>query len=94
MNVQFSRLARDQLRDLPERPRRELLQAVRRQLTVFPRSAPELPGERYAGFRQLIRGGYRLIYRYDEEQDEIRVYCVLHVRRQLPPAEFLRYQAF
>lgn len=95
MQVRFSLLARDQLREIPEGARLELIQAVRRQPSAFPESAPELTEEGYSGFRQLVRGGYRLIYRYHQaEHDEIRVYCVLHVRRRLPPSDFLRYQAF
>lgn len=94
MQVRFSLLARDQLRDIPETPRRDLLYAVRRQLTIFPESGPELADEDYLGFRQLTRSGYRLIYRYDEERDEVQVYCILHVRRRLPSAEFLRYRDF
>lgn len=94
MQVRFSLLARDQLREIPEAPRRELIQAVRRQLSAFPESAPELTEKGCAGFRQLVRGGYRLIYCYHADHDEIQVYCVLHVRRRLPPADFLRYQAF
>lgn len=94
MQVRFSLLARDQLHEIPEAPRRELIQAVRRQLSAFPESAPELTEEGYAGFRQLVRGRYRLIYRHRADHGEIQVYCVLHVRRRLPPLGFLRYQAF
>lgn len=94
MQVRFSLLVRDQLHEIPKAPRRELIQAVRRQFSTLPESAPELAEEGYAGFRQLIRGGYRLIYRYQADHDEIQVYCVLHVRRRLPPSDFLRYQAF
>lgn len=34
------------------------------------------------------------IDRYFPGTHQVRIYCVINVRRQLPPPEFLRYQSF
>jgi plasmid stabilization system protein ParE len=39
---------------------------------------PELPNE---GWRELLSGSYRVIYRYDPADDEIRVLAIVHQRR-------------
>lgn len=94
MPVRFSTLVQEQLRALPVSARREILKAIRNQLATFPQSGTPLTDQLGPGYRQVIRGGYRLIYRYHAELDELRFYCVSRAQRPLPPEELLRYQAF
>ncbi len=94
MQARFSRLVQDQLRELPTGARRQILGAIRVQLATFPESGTPLADPIGPGYRQVIRSGYRLIYRYDEELGEIRFYYVARVRRPLPPEDLLRHQAF
>ena len=52
-------------------------------LTSFPlmgRNVPEFP---YLPYREIIIDNYRIIYRYDEEKDQIFVMAVVHGRRLL-----------
>jgi len=72
---------------------RAMVQALMR-LVVFPESAPALREEGFGPYRQVIVNGYRAIYRYFPGENQVRVYCILSTRRQLPPAEFLIYQLF
>jgi plasmid stabilization system protein ParE len=48
----------------------------------------------YQPYRQLIVQAYRAVYRYDEQEDIVRVYCIVHTRRRLPTVEFLTHQQF
>lgn len=91
--VLVSRLAGEQLTDLSPRIGRAMAQALER-LTVFPESAPLLLVEGYEDCRQLVVRGYRAIYRYFPDEDQVRVYCILHPRRRLPTVEYLTYQTF
>lgn len=91
--ILVSRLAGEQLSDLSPRIGRAMAQALER-LAVFPESAPPILVERYEDYRQLIVRGYRAIYRYFPDEDEVRVYCILHPRRRLPAVEFLIHQTF
>jgi plasmid stabilization system protein ParE len=50
--------------------------------------------EGYEDYRQLIVRGYRAIYRYLPDENQVRVYCILHPRRRLPAIEFLLHQTF
>ncbi len=94
MQVRFSRLAHEQLREIPLGSRRALLKAIRVQLTVFPDSGQPLDETVGPGYRQVLRGGYRLIYRYLADEDELRFYYIGSARRLLPPEDLLRHQAF
>lgn len=89
----LSDLAVAQLSEMPPQIGRQLLQQLQR-LRTFPLSAPRLQFEGYEAYRQLIVSSYRAVYRYMEETDEVRVYCILHMRRRLPSPEFLTYQIF
>jgi len=99
--VLVSRLAGEQLADLPPRLGRVMAQSLER-LVVFPESAPPVlvegpvlsEVEGYGDYRQLVVRGYRAIYRYFPDEDEVRVYCILHPRRRLPAVEFLIHQTF
>ena len=92
-HILLSDLAVDQLKEMPPHIGRQLLDAVER-LRTFPESAPRLSLEGYEAYRQLVIRPYRTIYRYIAEEDQVRIYCILHVRRRLPSPEFLTYQIF
>jgi mRNA-degrading endonuclease RelE of RelBE toxin-antitoxin system len=94
VRVRFSRLAQEQLSEIPLGSRRKLLKAIRVQLTLFPASGQALDEELGPGYRQVLRGGYRLIYRYLPDEHELRFYYVGSARRLLPPEDLLRHQAF
>ena len=91
--VLVSRLAGEQLADLPPRLGRVMAQSLER-LVVFPESAPPVLVDGYEDYRQLVVRGYRAIYRYFPDEDEVRVYCILHPRRRLPAVEYLIHQIF
>ncbi|GIK57398.1 MAG: type II toxin-antitoxin system RelE/ParE family toxin [Chloroflexi bacterium] len=93
IQILLSDLAVEQLSEMPPKAGRKMLDAMR-QLRTFPHSAPPVVLENYESYRQLIARPYRAIYRYLEETQEIRVYCILHVRRALPAPEFLTHQIF
>ena len=91
--ILLSDLAVEQLSEMPPQMGRFMLDSLQR-LRTFPRSAPPIPVEGYESFRQLPIRSYRAIYRYFTENDEVRIYCILHVRRRLPSPELLKYQLF
>lgn len=93
IQILLSDLAVDQLREIPPVTGRQLMQTIQR-LRDFPESAPPLLLDGYESYRQMIVRPYRLVYRYFPEEEQVRIYCVLHLRRSLPPAEFLQYQIF
>ena len=54
-------------------------------LAVFPQIGEvlsEFPG---SGYRQVVVGAYRLIYREDPQRDRVVVMGVIHASRDLPP---------
>ena len=91
--ILLSDLALEQLQEISSEPGERLLNAVER-LRSFPRSAPRLTLQGYEAYRQLTVRPYRVIYKYLPEEDQVRIYCIIHLRRQLPDSEFLRYQIF
>lgn len=91
--ILLSDLAVQQLSDMPFDIGRRILNSLDR-LRTFPHSAPHLTLEGYESYRQLIIRSYRVIYDYDEAKEIVRVFCIMHARRQLPPSEFLKYQLF
>lgn len=93
IEVLVSRLALAQLSALTATVGRVIVQAIMR-LADFPESAPLVGQRDYEHFRQLIIRDYRVLYRYFSDEQQVRVYCVLHVKRRLPPSEFLIYQRF
>ena len=93
LSVRLSALTVEQLHELPQKTRRQILKQVQR-LAIFPESAPIVPDETYFLFRQLMIGRHRVIYRYFMDEYEVRVYCVIHQRRRLPSADFLTHQQF
>lgn len=93
IQILLSDLAVEQLSDMSEKSGRKMLQALQR-LRTFPQSAPVVSQEGYELYRQLLIHPYRAIYRYLEDESEVRVYCIVQVRRSLPGPEFLKYQIF
>jgi plasmid stabilization system protein ParE len=91
--ILLSDLALEQLKAMPPPVGRRMLAALQR-LRLFPESSPRLHLEGYTMYRQLAVRPYLAIYRYLPEEDQVRIYCILHTRRQLPPAEFLQHQNF
>lgn len=91
--VRLSALVVDQLYDLPLSLRQKLFNQIKR-LEVFPESASTLSDESHSQFRQLVINRHRIIYRYFMDENEVRIYCVIHERRQLPSAEFLTHLQF
>ena len=91
--ILLSDLAVEQLHDMPPPIGQAMLDALQR-LRIFPQSAPTISLEGYELYRQLIVRSYRAIYHYTEEENEVRIYCILHARRHLPASEFLRHQVF
>ena len=89
----LSDLAVDQLKEMPAKTGRQLIDGLQR-LRLFPESAPRLMLEGYELYRQVVVRPYRAIYRYISIEDQVRVYCIIHSRRRLPPARFLEYQIF
>jgi plasmid stabilization system protein ParE len=91
--VLVSRTAEQQIQGLTPSVGRAMLDALAR-LIVFPESAPQVDEEGYETYRQVIVRRYRAIYRYLPDRSEVRVYCVIHTRRRLPPVELLSYIEF
>lgn len=59
------------------------IQDTAERLRRFPKIGqvvPEFPEE---GWRELLSGSFRVIYRYDSTDDEIRVLAIVHQRRLL-----------
>lgn len=92
-DVLLSRLAIEQISVLTPTIGRILTNALT-PLARFPESGSLIPVAGYEEYRQVIARGYRAIYRYFPEIHQVRIYCVMNVRRQLPPSEFLRHQSF
>jgi plasmid stabilization system protein ParE len=91
--ILLSDLAVEQLKGMPPQAGRRMLAALQR-LRLFPESAPRLTLAGYTNYRQLVVRPYQAIYRFLPEEDQVRVYCILHARRRLPAPEFLQYQTF
>jgi plasmid stabilization system protein ParE len=92
-HILLSDLAVDQLKNMSPQIGQQMLEAMER-LRTFPRSAPPLHQDGYELYRQLIVRRFRAVYRYFEQEDEVRIYCILPVRRRLPSSDFLTHQIF
>jgi plasmid stabilization system protein ParE len=93
IEILLSDLAVDQLKEMPANAGRQMLDTLQR-LRAFPESAPPVLVEGYEAYRQIVIRPFRAIYHYLPEKEEVRVYCILHTRRRLPPSEFLEHQIF
>jgi plasmid stabilization system protein ParE len=91
--VLLSELAAEQLAALAQTVGRPLIDALAR-LIAFPESGPRLRLEGYEAYRQVVVKNHRAIYRYFPEENRVRVYCILHTRRRLPPIDILTYELF
>ena len=65
-----------------------LVMSVER-LEQFPESGRHLPEFPYLPHRELLVGGYRLIYRYDKQRDAIHIVTVVHGSRLLQASDLL-----
>ena len=92
-DVLLSELAAQQLEELPVAVGRPLLAAVAKLIT-FPELGTQLRLEGYESYRQVIVKNYRAIYKFFPDEQRIRVYCILHTRRQYPPLFMLSDQFF
>ncbi|MBE2223402.1 MAG: type II toxin-antitoxin system RelE/ParE family toxin [Anaerolineae bacterium] len=92
-DIVLSDLAVAQLKEMPPPVGRAMIEALQR-LRTFPQSAPAISLEGYETYRQLNVRSFRAVYRFTEEDNLVRVYCILHARRRLPASEFLRHQVF
>jgi toxin ParE1/3/4 len=63
------------------------IEHVVEQLQAFPESGRTVPERSARGYRELIVGTYRVVYRYDHDRDTVVIVTVLHGRQQfrLPP---------
>jgi plasmid stabilization system protein ParE len=93
VHVLWSKLAIAQLEEISPRAGQAILKAVER-LYIFPESCPTVRPEGYEEYRELHKAGYRLVYRHFPEEALIRIYCVQHHRRLLPPIEYLEHLQF
>ncbi len=65
----------------------KLRSAVER-LGKFPLSGRELPEFPESGYREILVGHFRIIYRFTEIQNQVVVLAVVHESRLLPPTFF------
>jgi toxin ParE1/3/4 len=54
-------------------------------LADFPELGEVLHEFAHRGYRQIVVGSYRVIYRADAERNRLLVLAVVHARRDLPP---------
>jgi len=92
-DVLLSELAAKQLEDLPAGVGKPLLAAIAR-LIAFPESGTRLRLEGYEPYRQVIVKNHRAIYKFFPKERMVRVYCIIHTRRQYPPLVVLSDRFF
>ena len=66
----------------------ENIQNAASNLTHFPlmgRNVPEFP---HLPYREILVGNYRVIYKFEEEQDRVIIMSVVHGRRLLEISQF------
>ena len=81
IEILWTDTARRTLLRLPDRTQRELLERIG-QLPVFPYLGPPMT-RRWAKYRQLLAGSYRIIYQVSAEGDTVIVVYIRHQRRKL-----------
>lgn len=52
-------------------------------LTNFPLSGHKVPELLHLPYREILVGNYRILYKFDEKDDQIIIMAVVHVRRML-----------
>lgn len=93
VQVEWAEPALDDLRSIHDYIRRDSPRYARvmvdRVLTVagrlseFPVSGSILPELLHSGYRQVLVGSYRVIYRYDEAGNRVLIVAVVHASRDL-----------
>jgi addiction module RelE/StbE family toxin len=63
----------------------ERITSVVQRLADFPELGEVLREFAHRGYRQIVVGSYRVIYRADSERDRLLILAVVHSRRDLPP---------
>ncbi len=86
IDIEWTTLAFERLESLPDSVAFEIVRLVDA-LAAFPEMGASMR-EQYQtvfNYRQLIiKGNYRVIYRYDAEQSIIYIAAIQHCRQQLP----------
>lgn len=86
IDIEWTTLAFDRLESLPDSIAFEIVRRIDA-LAAFPEMGASMR-EQYQtvfNYRQLIiKGNYRVIYRYDAEQSVIYVAAIQHCRQRLP----------
>jgi mRNA-degrading endonuclease RelE of RelBE toxin-antitoxin system len=80
IEILWTETARHALRQLPNRAQREILRRVE-QLALFPHLGPQMM-RRWAKYRQLLVGNYRIIYQVSAEGDTVVIVYLRHQRRK------------
>jgi len=73
--------AKGALHKLPQRTQAEILRRVE-QLALFPLLGPQMT-RRWANYRQLLAGDYRIVYQVSFERDTVIIVYLRHQRRKL-----------
>lgn len=81
VEILWTDTAKRALRKLPERAQQEILRRVG-QLSLFPHLGPQMT-RRWAKYRQLLVGDYRVIYQVSFEGDTVVIVYLRHQRRRL-----------
>jgi plasmid stabilization system protein ParE len=61
------------------------IRAAVERLAKFPDSGREVPEFSGSGYREVIEGHYRAIYRHNPARNRVLVVAVVHASRLLPP---------
>ena len=81
VEILWTDTAKRALLKLPSKTQREILRRVG-QLALFPFLGPPL-ARRWAKYRQLLAGDYRIIYQVSAEGDTVVIVYLRHQRRKL-----------
>ena len=80
VEILWTDTAKRALLKLPDRSQQEILRRVA-QLALFPYLGPQMT-RRWAKYRQLLAGSYRIIYQVSAEGDTIVIVYLRHQRRK------------
>jgi plasmid stabilization system protein ParE len=53
-------------------------------LPRFPESGRRLPESPDTGYREVIASPYRIVYRYQANEDRVLIIAIIHGRRSMP----------
>jgi len=81
IEILWTDTAKRALLKLPSRTQKEILRRVE-QLALFPYLGPQMT-RRWANYRQLLVGNYRIVYQVSAEGDTVIVVYLRHQRRKL-----------